>query len=64
MLLSPEERAALTGAYQARESVEFAIDHVLTAGTVNTHLEHLFRELHVETRAGAAAAALKMLERT
>lgn len=32
--------------------------------TVNKHLEHLFRELHVETRAGAAAAALKMLERT
>ncbi|WP_411353831.1 MULTISPECIES: LuxR C-terminal-related transcriptional regulator [Burkholderia] len=32
--------------------------------TVNTHLEHLFRKLHVETPAGAAAAALKMLERT
>lgn len=32
--------------------------------TVNKHLEHLFRKLHVETRAGAAAAAIKMLERT
>ncbi|WP_373453016.1 hypothetical protein [Burkholderia sp. AU16482] len=31
---------------------------------MNTHLEHLFRKLHVETPAGAAAAALKMLERT
>lgn len=31
--------------------------------TVNKHLEHLFRKLHVETRAGAAAAAFKMLER-
>lgn len=31
--------------------------------TVNKHLEHLFRKLHVETRAGAAAAAIKMLER-
>ncbi|WP_321858033.1 response regulator transcription factor [Burkholderia cenocepacia] len=32
--------------------------------TVNKHLEHLFRKLHVETRAGAAAAAIKMLDRT
>ncbi|WP_321856315.1 alpha/beta hydrolase [Burkholderia cenocepacia] len=31
MLLSAEERATLTGAYQSRESVEFVIDHVLTA---------------------------------
>ncbi|OBR46251.1 alpha/beta fold hydrolase [Paraburkholderia tropica] len=31
MLLSKEERATLTGAYQSRESVEFVIDHVLTA---------------------------------
>ncbi|WP_232316664.1 alpha/beta fold hydrolase [Candidatus Burkholderia verschuerenii] len=31
MLLSDEERATLTGAYRSRESVEFVIDHVLTA---------------------------------
>nr|WP_232064269.1 alpha/beta fold hydrolase [Paraburkholderia dioscoreae] len=31
MLLSDEQRATLTGAYQTRESVEFVIDHVLTA---------------------------------
>jgi len=31
MLLSDEERATLSGAYQSRESVEFVIDHVLTA---------------------------------
>ncbi|KAA1003819.1 alpha/beta hydrolase [Paraburkholderia panacisoli] len=31
MLLSDEQRATLTGAYQSRESVEFVIDHVLTA---------------------------------
>ncbi|WP_343666846.1 alpha/beta fold hydrolase [Paraburkholderia tropica] len=31
MLLSAEQRATLTGAYQSRESVEFVIDHVLTA---------------------------------
>ncbi|AMV48287.1 alpha/beta fold hydrolase [Paraburkholderia caribensis] len=31
MLLADDERAILTGAYQARESVEFVIDHVLTA---------------------------------
>lgn len=36
----------------------------IAARTVNKHLEHLFRKLHVETRAGAAAAAIKMLERT
>jgi uncharacterized protein (TIGR02246 family) len=30
-VLSNEERATLTGAYQSRESVEFVIDHVLTA---------------------------------
>ncbi|NKJ49828.1 alpha/beta hydrolase [Burkholderia sp. SG-MS1] len=29
--LSDEQRATLTGAYQSRESVEFVIDHVLTA---------------------------------
>lgn len=31
MLLSEEQRATLSGAYQSRESVEFVIDHVLTA---------------------------------
>lgn len=31
MLLSNEERATLAGAYGSRESVEFVIDHVLTA---------------------------------
>ena len=31
MLLSDEQRATLTGAYRSRESVEFVIDHVLTA---------------------------------
>jgi pimeloyl-ACP methyl ester carboxylesterase len=30
-LLSDEERTTLAGAYQSRESVEFVIDHVLTA---------------------------------
>ncbi|WGS51289.1 alpha/beta fold hydrolase [Paraburkholderia sp. D15] len=31
MLLSDEQRATLAGAYQSRESVEFVVDHVLTA---------------------------------
>ncbi|WP_322105537.1 response regulator transcription factor [Paraburkholderia sp. J41] len=31
--------------------------------TVNKHLEHLFRKLHVETRAAATALAIKALER-
>lgn len=31
MLLSAEQRAMLAGAYQSRESVEFVLDHVLTA---------------------------------
>lgn len=31
MVLSDEQRATLTGAYRSRESVEFVIDHVLTA---------------------------------
>jgi uncharacterized protein (TIGR02246 family) len=31
MLLSEQERATLSSAYQSRESVEFVIDHVLTA---------------------------------
>lgn len=35
MLLSDEQRATLTGAYQTRESVEFVIDHVLTAKTLD-----------------------------
>ncbi|WP_109482744.1 alpha/beta hydrolase [Paraburkholderia sp. C35] len=33
--LSDEERAMLTGAYQSRESVEFVIDHVLTAKSLD-----------------------------
>lgn len=32
--------------------------------TVNKHLEHLFRKLHVETRAAAAALAIKTFERS
>ncbi|HKD76180.1 MAG TPA: LuxR C-terminal-related transcriptional regulator, partial [Ktedonobacterales bacterium] len=32
--------------------------------TVNKHLEHLFRKLHVETRAAAAALAIRTLDRT
>ncbi|RKT14270.1 pimeloyl-ACP methyl ester carboxylesterase [Paraburkholderia sp. RAU2J] len=35
MLLSEEQRATLTGAYQTRESVEFVIDHVLTAKSLD-----------------------------
>jgi pimeloyl-ACP methyl ester carboxylesterase len=35
MLLSDEERATLAGAYQSRESVEYVIDHVLTAKTLD-----------------------------
>jgi pimeloyl-ACP methyl ester carboxylesterase len=35
MLLSDEQRATLTGAYQSRESVEFVIDHVLTAKSLD-----------------------------
>lgn len=35
MLLSDEQRATLTGAYQTRESVEFVIDHVLTAKSLD-----------------------------
>ncbi|WP_322013150.1 response regulator [Paraburkholderia sp. J12] len=36
----------------------------MAARTVNKHLEHLFRKLHVETRAAAAAVALKTLDRS
>ncbi|MDR5826117.1 alpha/beta fold hydrolase [Caballeronia sp. LZ043] len=36
MLLSEEERATLSGAYQSRESVEFVIDNVLTAKPLDT----------------------------
>ncbi|WP_116610449.1 response regulator transcription factor [Paraburkholderia unamae] len=35
----------------------------MAARTVNKHLEHLFRKLHVETRAAAAALAIKTLNR-
>ena len=35
MLLSDAQRATLAGAYQTRESVEFVIDHVLTAKPLN-----------------------------
>ena len=35
MLLPDEQRATLTGAYQSRESVEFVIDHVLTAKSLD-----------------------------
>ncbi|CAM2145583.1 DNA-binding response regulator [Paraburkholderia tropica] len=35
----------------------------MAARTVNKHLEHLFRKLHVETRAAAAGVAIKTLDR-
>ncbi|TDG04546.1 alpha/beta fold hydrolase [Paraburkholderia guartelaensis] len=35
MVLSDEQRTTLTGAYQSRESVEFVIDHVLTAKSLD-----------------------------
>ncbi|WP_321926619.1 alpha/beta fold hydrolase [Paraburkholderia guartelaensis] len=35
MILSDEQRATMTGAYQSRESVEFVIDHVLTAKSLD-----------------------------
>lgn len=37
-LLPDEARATLAGAYQSRESVEFVIDHVLTARTLDAAL--------------------------
>jgi DNA-binding response OmpR family regulator/DNA-binding CsgD family transcriptional regulator len=36
----------------------------MASRTVNKHLEHLFRKLHIETRAAATALAVKTLERT
>ncbi|WP_017774836.1 response regulator transcription factor [Paraburkholderia kururiensis] len=36
----------------------------MAARTVNKHLEHLFRKLHVETRAAAAALVVKTLDRS
>lgn len=38
MLLSDEQRATLSGAYQSRESVEFVIDNVLTAKPLDATL--------------------------
>ncbi|EIJ48792.1 putative hydrolase [Herbaspirillum sp. GW103] len=35
MLLSEDQRAMLAGAYQSRESVEFVLDHVLTASPLS-----------------------------
>ncbi|MGF6851354.1 alpha/beta fold hydrolase [Paraburkholderia sp. CI3] len=53
MLLSDEQRATLTGAYQSRESVEFVIDHVLTAKT----LDAACREQVIEDSLKAAPQA-------
>ncbi|WP_175975720.1 alpha/beta hydrolase [Burkholderia sp. BCC1047] len=53
MLLSAEERATLTGAYQSRESVEFVIDHVLTAKP----LDAACREMVIEDSLKAAPQA-------
>ncbi|MBP0606178.1 alpha/beta hydrolase [Burkholderia cenocepacia] len=53
MLLSAEERATLTGAYQSRESVEFVIDHVLTAKPLDTAC----REMVIEDSLKAAPQA-------
>ncbi|RQU87960.1 alpha/beta hydrolase [Burkholderia cenocepacia] len=53
MLLSAEERATLKGAYQSRESVEFVIDHVLTAKPLDTAC----REMVIEDSLKAAPQA-------
>ena len=43
--LSDEQRATLTGAYQSRESVEFVIDHVLTAKSLTAaHREQVIED--------------------
>ncbi|TDV15719.1 alpha/beta fold hydrolase [Paraburkholderia caballeronis] len=45
MLLSDAQRATLTGAYQTRESVEFVIDHVLTAKPLDAaHREQVIED--------------------
>lgn len=53
MLLSADERATLTGAYRSRESVEFVIDHVLTAKP----LDAACREMIIEDSLNAAPQA-------
>ena len=53
MLLSAAERATLRGAYQSRESVEFVIDHVLTARS----LDAACREQVIEDSLKAAPQA-------
>jgi len=53
MVLSEEQRATLSGAYQSRESVEFVIDHVLTAKPLDAAL----REQVIEDSLKAAPQA-------
>ncbi|WP_250518819.1 alpha/beta fold hydrolase [Caballeronia sp. ATUFL_M1_KS5A] len=53
MLLSEQERETLNGAYQTRESVEFVIDHVLTAKALPAAL----REQVIQDSLGGAPAA-------
>lgn len=53
MLLSDEQRATLSGAYQTRESIEFVIDNVLTAKPLNAAC----REQIIEDSLNAAPQA-------
>jgi len=55
-ILPDEQRAMLTGAYQSRESVEFVIDHVLTARTLDAALREQVIEDSVKGAPQAKAA--------
>jgi pimeloyl-ACP methyl ester carboxylesterase len=55
-LLPDEQRATLAGAYQSRESVEFVIDHVLTARPLDAALREQVIEDSLKSAPQAKAA--------
>ncbi|HUS83121.1 MAG TPA: response regulator transcription factor [Dehalococcoidia bacterium] len=58
--LSRREREVLRLMAQGMRNKEIASSLGITAGTVKTHLRHIFRKLHVCDRTGAVLAALEI----
>lgn len=53
--LTPREEAILRLLAKGRRSKEIADELGISAGTVNTHVRHIYEKLHVRSRAEAVA---------
>jgi len=61
--LSKRESEVLSWVVRGKTNPEIAIILSMSSRTVQTHLDHIYRKLDVQTRAGAAAKAMEVTAR-